>query len=75
MRKSRLFPSLVLFGASLTGGAAVATVATVSLAVVGCDDDTTGQRYPDIGVGPMDMHVGSYPDIGVPWLPDLAKGD
>ena len=74
MRKTRLFPSLILYGASLTGGA-VATVATVSLAVSGCcGDDTTSQGYPDIGVPfPRDMAV-SYPDIGIPPF-DMAEHD
>lgn len=73
MRKSKLFPSLVLFGASLTGGA-VATVATVSLAVSGCGNDTTSQGYPDIGV-PDDMAV-RLPDCGLPCSPrDMEHGD
>ena len=71
MRKTRLFHALVLCGASLTGGGVV-TVATVSLAVSGCGDDTTSQGYPDIGV-PRDMTV-SYPDIGIPPF-DMAEHD
>jgi len=72
MRKTRLFPALVLYGASITGGG-VATIATVSLAVSGCGDDTT-QSYPDIGVPfPRDMAM-SYPDIGMP-LFDMANHD
>jgi hypothetical protein len=49
MRKTRLFPALVLYGVSLTGGA-VATVATVSLAVAGCGDDTKIEGDPDLPV-------------------------
>ena len=74
MRKTRLFSALVLYGASITGGG-VATVATVSLAVSGCGDDTTSQGYPDIGVPfPRDMAV-SYPDIGIPFPFDMAEHD
>jgi hypothetical protein len=59
MKKTRLFHTLVLVGASLTGGV-VATTATVSVAMIaGCDDDTTMSGfYPDIGVPPIhDMAV------------------
>lgn len=67
MRKRRLFPSLVLFGASLTGGA-VATIATVGLAVSGCGDDTTAQGHPDMTV--------RLPDCGLPCSPrDMEHGD
>ena len=74
MRKTRLFSALVLYGASITGGG-VATVATVSLAVSGCDDDTTSsQFYPDIGVPFLRDLAVSYPDIGVPPF-DMAEHD
>jgi hypothetical protein len=65
VQKTRLFSSLVLFGASLTGGA-VATIATVSvLTVSGCDnssDDTS-----------EDMSFGHYPDIGLAPGGDLSS--
>ncbi len=74
MQKSRLFPTLILFGASLTGGA-IATVATVSIAVAvsGCggDDTSTGYAIIDMGV-PIDL-LGHYPDIGLPR--DMARHD
>ena len=58
MKKTRLFHTLVLVGASLTGGVVAAT-ATVSVVMIsGCDDDTSTGFYPDIGVlSPPDMSV------------------
>jgi hypothetical protein len=54
-----LFHTLVLFGASLTGGA-VTTAAIVSVvAIAGCGDDTTNNV-------PVDLSFRGYPDIGVP---------
>lgn len=74
MRKTRLFPTLVLYGASLTGGA-VATVATVALTISGCKDEGANDmaRYPDIGIAPRDMAHG-YVDIGIPFV-DMEHGD
>jgi hypothetical protein len=58
VKKTRLFHTLVLVGASLTGGA-IATTAVVSVAMIsGCDDDTSMGFYPDIGVPPIhDMSI------------------
>ena len=65
MKKTRLFHTLVLCGASLTGSAvAVATTASVVM-IAGCGDDTTNAP-------PADMAIGHYFDIGVPYHPDFA---
>jgi hypothetical protein len=63
VKKTRLFHTLVLCGASLTGGAvAVATTASAVL-IAGCGDDTTTGP-------PADM--AHYFDIGVP-RDDLSR--
>ena len=74
MKKTRLFHSLVVLGASLTGGA-IATAATVTIAatVSGCGDDTTNGA-------PLDLSFPHYPDIGIATLdmstpPDLTPHD
>jgi hypothetical protein len=66
VKKTRLFHTLVLCGASLTGGAvAVATTASVVM-IAGCGDDTTNAP-------PTDMAIGHYFDIGLPHVPDFAQ--
>ena len=77
MKKTRLFHTLVLVGASLTGGAVAAT-ATVSVAMIsGCDaNDMLPGNYPDIGV-PRDMGIpndlSAVPDLLPP--NDLTSQD
>ena len=64
VKKTRLFHTLVLCGASLTGGAMAAVTTASVVLIAGCGDDTTS--------APADMAIGHYFDIGVP-RGDLAQ--
>jgi len=67
MKKTRLFHTLVLCGASLTGGAIAATTIASVVLIAGCGDDTTTGP-------PADLSIGHYFDIGVPHTIDLSQG-
>src|SRR5205814_9476060 len=73
VRQTRLFHTLVVVGAALTGSAFTAGAVVATVSISGCSgssaNDDLGPGYPDIGV-PWDLSR-SYPDIGVP--PDLSR--
>ena len=66
MKKTRLFHTLVLCGASLTAGAIAATTTASVVLIAGCGDDTTTSP-------PADMSIGHYFDIGIPQIKDFSQ--
>ena len=68
MPRTRLFHTLIVCGAALTGGA-VGTI-TTAVTLAGCDSADTG--YPTIEAQ-LDMAVLGYPDILAPRPVDFAR--
>jgi hypothetical protein len=64
MAKSRLFHTLVIVGASLTGVAAPTAVVATTAVLAGCDDDQEPIGIIDMGIPSGDLS--KAPDLSHP---------